>query len=195
MARRRIRLNQTKTAIQHSDTNVGNTGAGAVESFSFLETSAGARTLTGVTQATTSARDTSDVVNIGDIVKYVNLFIEIGPRDTIDAVSDRTGWCEYAIIMVKESETAVPTTQLGLKTLGDVCTKMFRNECIWTGAFPMGTTQPNSTSIVLKVPKFKQKIRLGDEWRFLLHFRSVNSASTSQIAVRFIQSVMYKAYQ
>ncbi len=194
MARRKMRLATFKVGIQHSDTNVGNTGAANVESFDFLET-ASSRTTTGATQTITQERTTGDRVNVGDIVKYVNLFIEIGPRDTIDAVSDRTGWCEYAIVMVKESETAVQTTNLGTKTLGDVCTHMFRNECIWTGAFPMGTAQPNSTSIIVKVPKFKQKIRLGDQWRFLLHFRSVNAASTSTASVRFIQSVMYKAYQ
>ncbi len=194
MARHRAGIARFKTGIQHSDTSVGNTGAADVESFTFLETE-GPRTISGLTQNVTQLRTTGDRVNIGDIVKYVNLFIEIGPRDTIDNVGDRTGWCEYAVVMVKESETAVPTTQLGTKTLGDVCTKMFRNECIWTGAFPMGTAQPNSTNLVIKVPKFKQKIRLGDQWRFLLYFRSVDAASVSTTAVRFIMSAMYKAYQ
>jgi len=195
VARRRLSIAKFKTAIQHSETSIGNTGAGAVESFSFLETQVGFRSGTGAEKTYSTERTTGDVVNIGDIIKYVNLFIEIGPRDTIETTSDRTGWCEYAILMNKESDTVVPTTQLGTQTLGNVCTNMYRNECIWTGAFPMGSTQPNSTAIVIKVPKFKQKIRIGDIWRLVLHFRSVSAASTSTTAVRFIMSAMYKAYQ
>ncbi len=195
MARRRLSIAKFKTGIQHAETSVGNTGAGAVESFSFLETSGGPRATGGAEKTITASRTTGDVVNVGDVVKYVNLFIEAGPRPTIEDPNDRTGWIEYAIVMVKESETAVAVTNLGTLTLANVCTNMFRNECIWTGAFPIGTAQPNSTSIVVKVPRFKQKIRLGDEWRLIMHFRAVDAAAVGTTAVRFIMSAMYKAYQ
>ncbi len=195
MARHRAAIGKFKTGIQHSQTSVGNTGANTVESFSFLETSGGPRSLGGATTTITASRTTGDIVNVGDIVKYVNLFLQAGGRLDTDLQEDRTGWMEYAIIMVKESEAPVAVTNLGLQTLGDVTTKMFRNECIWTGAFPVGRDQPNSVSLQIKVPKFKQKIRLGDEWRFVFHFRAVDAASTSSIAVRFIASTIYKAYQ
>ncbi len=191
---RRIGIAKFKTAVQHSVTSVGNTGAAAVESFSFLETDVGARTVAGAVQNIKGKATTGDIINVGDIVKYVNLFIECGSRPTIEDPDDRTGWCEYAVVMVKELETAVPTTNLGTSTLGDVCTKMFRNECMWTGAFPIGLAQPNSTAITIKVPKFKQKLRIGDEWRLLLHFRAVDAASVSTTAIRFIMSAMYKSY-
>lgn len=187
-------IGRFKTAVQHAETSVGNTGAATVESFSFLETDVGARTTGGAEQVIQAEASTGDVVTVGTVVKYVNLFIECGPRSTIEADDDRTGWCEYAVLMNKESDNPIPTANLGTKTLGNVCTNMYRNECIWTGAFPMGTLQPNSTQLVIKVPKFKQTICVGDIWRLVLHFRSVSSTSVSTTAVRFIMSAMYKAY-
>ncbi len=192
---RRPRLAQTKTAIQHSRTNVQNTGAGTVDSSTVLQTSGGARSTGGATTAITDDRTTGERVNVGDIVKYLNIFIQCSPRTDIDLESDRTGWLEYALVMVKQSEGVVPITNLGLQTLGDVTTKMFRNECIWTGNFPVGTNQPNSISLHIKVPKFKQKIRLGDDWRLVTYFRAFSSTSVSTVAVRLIASYIYKAYQ
>ncbi len=191
--RRKMRISSIRTGIQHSDTRIGNTGAATIESFDFVETQAGGRTVSGATQTTTANRDTAQICNIGDVIKFVNLFIEAGPRLT--DVDDHTGWLEYAVVMVKDTETTVPTTQLGLFTLGDVCTKMFRNECIWTGAFPVGDKQPNNVSIPLKVPEFKQKLRIGDQWRLIMHFRSVDAGSVATAAVRFVASTIYKAYQ
>ncbi len=195
MARRRIRISQVRTGIQHSKTSVGNTGAATVESFQLLETSGGARSLGGATTNITDTRTTGEVCNVGDVIKYINIFLEAGGRLDTDLQEDRTGWMEYAVIMVKESESPVLVANLAGQTLGDVCTKMYRNECIWTGAFPIGRDQPNNMALAVKVPKFKQKLRLGDEWRLAFHFRAVDAASTSVIAIRFIASTMYKAYQ
>ncbi len=195
MARRRMAISKFRTGIQHSATSVGNTGANTVESFSFCETAGGARSLGGATTTITAQRTTGDECNVGDVIKYVNLFLQAAGRTDTDLDKDRVGWMEYAVVMVKESEAPVLITNLGLETLGDVCTKMFRNECIWTGMFPVGKDQPNMISLQIKVPKFKQKLRLGDEWRFIFHFRSFDAGSTSSIAVRFIASTIYKAYQ
>ncbi len=195
MARRRIRLSAIKVAVQHAETNIANAGnAAAPATFNVLETETGARTVTGAEQTTKDSSTTGEVCNIGDIVKYINLFIQAGPRPDVDAVVDRTGWMEWALLMVKESDTTVPTTSTGTLTLGNICTNMFRNECIFTGCMPVGNTQPNYLAINIKVPKFKQKIRIGDEWRFMSMFRSVLSTSTSVATVRVIKSCMYKAY-
>ncbi len=193
MVFRRRRQLIGKTGIQHSATQIGNTGPAAIESFDFCETEAGGRTLSGIVQNVTEKRTTGTECNIGDTIKYVNLFIQAGPRLT--DVDDHTGWLEYAVVMVKQTEATVPTSQLGTTTLGDVCTKMFRNECIWTGAFPVGDKQPNNIALVIKVPKSKQRLRIGDQWRLIIHFRSVDAASVATASVRFIMSCIYKGYQ
>lgn len=192
--RRKPRLASIKTAIQHSDTQVANIGGASTPTeMVILATETGNRTTSGATQTTKSFADTSALVQIGDIVKYVNLFIEAGARSSVSQI-DSSGFLEWALIMVKESETALPITQLGTKTLGDVATKMYRNETIYTGNIPIGLAQPNGTSITIKVPKFKQKIRIGDEWRFVCYFRDLQVTSVGTDSVRLITSCMYKSY-
>ncbi len=156
MARRRVKLATYKTGIQHADSILSNVGeASTVGNFTVLDTSAGARDLTGGSITIKSSATTARVVNVGDIIKYVNLFIQCGPRADQGTDQDRTGWLEWAFVCVKESETQVPVTDLGILTIGTICTNMFRNECIYTGNIPVGGTQPNSASIVIKIPKFK----------------------------------------
>ncbi len=196
MARhRRMGVTRTKVGITHADTNLLNQGSGsAPASFNVLETDAGARTLTGATQVIQDNADTGEVCRVGDIVKYVNLFLEIGPRNEIGTDQDRTGWLEWAFCCVKESETAVPITNVGTQTLATICKNMFRGECIFTGAVPVGTQQPNTMSIQIKIPKGKSSIHIGDEWRFITWFRSVSSTAAGTGNVRVIKSFMYKAY-
>ncbi len=195
MARHRMGVSRFKTGIQHADTKLLNAGSGSIpDTFEILETEGGLRSVTGATQTIQDSASTGEVVRTGDIVKYVNLFVEVAPRVDMATNIDRTGFVEWALVMVKESETTVPITATGTQTLGVICTNMFRNECIFTGAFPIGNQQPNMATIAIKVPKFKQKIRLGDEWRFITLFRSASSTSTDTIGLRFIKSFMYKTY-
>ncbi len=183
-----------KTSIAHADTNISNAGSGQTPaSTNVLETSGGARTLTGSPQVITDERSTGELCNVGDIVKYVNLFIGAGPREA-SPVADRQGWLEWAFICVKESETAVPITDVGTMTLGTICRNMFRNECIYTGMMPIGRDQSNTMEMHIKIPKFKQKITLGDEWRFVTWFRSTLATSTENAAIRLVKSWMYKSY-
>ncbi len=185
---------RTKVAIQHADSFILNSGgAQAPSSLTVLETETGARTLTGGSITTKSSATTARIVNIGDIVKYVNLFIECGPRAT-ESSDEKGGWLEWAFVCVKESETALPITDMGIITLGTAATGMYRNECIFTGAFPVGTTQPNYLEIKIKIPKFKQNIRIGDQWRFVTFFRPTISTATQSDAVRLMKSFMYKSY-
>ncbi len=184
---------RTKRSVQHGDTLLSNIGSGSVPTtFEVLETEGGARTLTGASQTIQSSASTGEVVRVGDTVKYINLFFEIAAR-AITAATD-VGWLEWAFVCVKESETTVPITTVGTQTLGIICTNMFRNECIFTGCIPVGLNQSNCTTIKLKIPKFKQVIRLGDEWRFVCYFRSNNSADVQTASHRLVQSFMYKTY-
>ncbi len=184
-----------KQGIQHAGTVVDNIGGGsAPQEQIVLKTEAGARNVTGANQDYSAERDTGNKVNAGDIVKYINLFLEVGTR-SIAGDDDNAGWLEWALCCVKESETNVPITTLGVQTLGVVCTNMFRNECIYTGMVPIGITQPNSIPIMIKIPKSKNTIRIGDEWRFITYFRDLKVTSTGLSGIRIIKSFMYKGYQ
>ncbi len=193
MARRRSLLLATAVGVQKSGTLLANVGPANVHSHVVL-TTANARTTTGAAQFIQDSITTDNECNAGATVKYINLFIQTAPRQSISTEEQRVGWLEYAFVLVKESDTVVPTTQLGVSTLGDVCTKMFRNECIWTGNIPIGETQSNSLALKIKILKFKQKIRIGDEWRFICHFRSSLSTSTQTATNRLLTSFLYKVY-
>ncbi len=195
MARRRVGITRFKTGIQHARTKLVNSGSGSIsDTFEVLETSGGARSLTGTGITIKESATTGEVINVGDIVKYINLFVETGPRNNQGVAQDRTGWLEWAFVCVKESETTVPITTVGTETLGVICTNMFRNECIFTGSIPQGVDIPNYAEIKIKIPKFKQKIRLGDEWRFITYFRAVSSSATGVVETRQVKSFMFKSY-
>ncbi len=183
--------------MQHAGTVVGNAGGGAIPAEQvILKTAAGARNVTGANQDVTTERDTGNKCNIMDCVKYVNLFIQVGSRDGQGSnEDDRQGWLEWAFVCVKETETNVPITTLGVQTLGVVCTNMFRNECIYTGCIPVGTKQPNSIPIQIKIPSTKQFLKIGDEWRFITYFRDLRATATETASVRLIKSFIYKGYQ
>ncbi len=195
MARRRMAITRSLSSVQHSGSQIDNTGSGSVpETLEFMETQGGARTTSGSEQNITNLRTTGETCNVGDIVKYVNLFIQAGGRDGIETDADRVGWLEYAIVLKRSADASIPITQLGVDTLGTVATRMYVNECIWTGNFPVGVAQPNSVSLQIKIPKTKQKIHLGDVWVLNMFFRSTSSTSTSTAAVRLWSSYMYKSY-
>ncbi len=195
VARRRMAITKFKVGIQHADTKLLNSGSGSVpDTFEIMETEGGIRSLTGATQTIQDSASTGEVCRVGDIIKYVNLFIETGPRNNQGVAQDRNGWLEWAFVCVKESETTVPITTIGTQTLGVICTNMFRNECIYTGCIPHGVDIPNYAEIKIKIPKFKQKIRLGDEWRFITYFRATSSTASGTVETRQVKSFMYKTY-
>ncbi len=188
-------ISRFKTGIQHCDTNITTHGGGTVPGpTNVLETEGGPRSTTGAEKTIKDFSTTGEVCNVGDIVKYVNLFIESSPRSTATTPAESMGHIEWAFIMVKESEDPVSISNVGTLTLGCICTNQYRNECIYTGSFPIGLTQSNSMTAVIKVPKFKQKIRLGDEWRFIHWFRSWDSTNDDLNNVKTVKSFMYKAY-
>ncbi len=186
---------RTKTGIQHAGTLLDNIGPASVPTtFEVLETETGTRTTTGASQITKDSASTAEVVNIGDTVKYINLFIQCCAREGIGSSAEETGWLEWAFVQVKELEATLPITSLGTLTLGTVATNMYRNECIYTGMFPINRNGANVEKITIKVPRFKQKIRIGDEWRLIAAVRSSNSADMNTASYRLIMSFMYKGY-
>ncbi len=181
-----------KRAVKHSGTLIDNIGQGSnAISQVILKTGGGPRSTDGAPMTIQSFASTDDDCKTADQVKFVNLNIECAGRTNQGTDNDRIGWLEWAFICVRENETQVPATRLGVQNLGDICTNMYRGECIYTGALPMGRDQPVVGVIQLKIPKTKQNIKLGDEWRFITFFRSHDSSSTSTIAVRLIKSYNY----
>lgn len=195
--RRRLSLMQrTSVPVQHSDTLIATHGGGSAPTeFVVLNTSVGARTTTGADQVIQSQSTTAEAVQVGSITKYINLFIETTPRpSSADADAGKIGFLEWAFVCVKETETTLPITQLGTKTLGDVATKMYRNECVLTGFFPVGLNQSNGTSIKIKIPSTKSRIRIGDEWRLYVYFRDSVVTSATTDSVRSTLSTIFKNY-
>jgi len=189
--RRRLRI-PLKAKVKHSGTLIDNIGQGSnAVKLVILKTSGGPRSTTGAPQTIQSLASTDDDCRTADVCKLVNLHIQVGPRTDQGSEIDRVGWLEWAFVLVRENETEVPSTRLGVQTLGDICTNMYRGECIFTGNIPVGVRQPASAEIILKIPKSKRKIKLGDEWRFITFFRSVSSASVNQIAIRIVKSYNY----
>jgi len=197
VARKRLRLSQTKSRVQHADTLLSTIGpATAPTVHVVLDTEAGARTLTGGAQTVQVGMGTNEEVNIGSIVKNINLQIQCGMRPVeADDDDEANGFMEWALMMVKESEAPILTTNLGTLTLGVVANHMYRNECIFTGFVPIGKQQPNGVNISIKVPRFKQKITFGDQWRFVCFFRDLKVTAVDTDTVRLLTSCIYNSWQ
>ncbi len=192
----RIRLYQTTNPVKHSDTAILTSGsASAPTETIILNLDAGARTLTGATQNIQANATTDNTCMVGSTVKYVNIRIQTAARPTESGADDRRiGWYEYALVMVKETEAPMLITNIGTTTVADMGTKMYRNECIWTGAIPCSDSVPNTVDLKIKVPKFKQKLKLGDEWRLYTYYRDVLATGTGTTQLRAIITTQFISY-
>jgi len=194
--RRRIkRQTMGKDAIKKSSTAIIVFGQGStVSSHQVIVTNTGGRDLSGATQTVKQEQSTDSTCEIGDIIKYLNICMAVGPRADAGMEDDNNGWLEYAIIKHKEVKQNITSTQLGLHSLMDVCTKAFRGDCIWTGCLPIGQQQPNSLDIKIKIPKIFTKMQIGSELEILYHFRSVNSADVRTNSHKLVSTAQYKCY-
>ncbi len=195
--RRKSLMQKVRTGYKHSDTLVHTIGSASAPSLhNIMDTASGPRSVDGAHQDFAIESLTDETCQVGGIVKYINLILQccVRPNETSGAANNNVGWIEWAVVMVKETETQAPITQLGTQTLGDICTAMYRNECIYTGAIPCGDTLPTVQNIALKVPRSKQRIRIGDEWRLYLYYRDVSSTAMGTDTARVISSVNFKEY-
>ncbi len=195
--RRRIkRQTLGKDPIKHSATAIGNIGQGTnVGKFQIVTVPT--RDTAGNVQTIQSESNTSTICQVSDIVKYVNICVGVANRNqTPDPVGvDDQGWLEYALIHTKEAaQEVVPSTNLGTKTLGDICTKMFRGDCLFTGCVPIGTIQAITLDLKFKIPAARAKLKLGSDLSFLTFFRAVESTDVRTDNIRLVQSCIYKCY-
>jgi len=174
-----------KDPIKKSLTNVATIGpSSAITDVSLI--SVPGRSSDGGNVTIRDSQGINSLCNVGDIIKYVNIRIQSGPTDETPE-DDTSGWIEWAIVKFKEGKVTVPTTNIGILTLGDICTKMFRGDCCLTGAMPIGGDQPSVQDIVFK-------IQLASELVIFLAFRSTNAASVATNLNRLIVSANYKDY-
>ncbi len=185
-------------SVKHSDTDILTIGSASIPTeIIILDLEGGARTTDGSTKDIASHFNTASECQVGAIVKYINLFIQAGvrPAQASAGGNNNLGWIEWALVMCKRTETTMPITNVGVKTIGDIATKMYRNECIYTGLFPISRSNSNAQSISIKVPKFKTKLVDGDEWRLYVYYRDLLSTAVGTDTCRAIVSRNFKSYQ
>jgi len=192
--RRKRRMLQGKAYEKHSDTKVFTIGPGTtpVSEFIIRDTQVGARDEAGSDDTIQLGRSYGEECNIGDICKYVSIHIQVGPRTINQNIN--TGWLEWAFCIHKQSDLPPANTNLGTRTLGNICTTYLREECIYTGAIPIGATQPSVAEINLKIPKKKQMLRSGDHWVLYIHPRTISVTETGTTDFRVITSMNFKNY-
>lgn len=150
---------------------------------------------TGGVEVIRENQNTSTTVNVGDIVKYVHFIIQCGARDQSQQEDDNNnGWIEWAVVYQQETPASMQTTNTGVKNLGMIAMAQFRGDCLLTGQFPIGTTQPLTQEIMIKIPKDRVKIQIGSGLYLFTIFRSVNSTDLRTDSHRMIQSCFYKNY-
>lgn len=194
--RGRIPVRKIRGYLKHAETYIGNLGpASAPVGLELLVTEGGARTVDGSQVTFTDFRDTGETVNVGDIVKYINIFLQAGPKAEVTAGDNiSTGWLEYAVVCTREDEPVIPITNMGTETLGVVANRMFPQSCLRSGFISLGGTQANGVELHLKIPPKLQKIRQGYQWKVWLYFRSSSSTATGTDKVKYVASMIYKGY-
>lgn len=198
MRHRRVkRLTAYKTPVKHSSTLVDNTGPGVGSYFGHViyETDIGIRSQAGNVQTIKDTATTGRTINVGDIVKYVNCCLECSPRGVDSTnVKDDAGWLEWALVFQKERDVKPTVANIGVATLGDICSKFYREDCLMTGCFPVGSKQSMSVDLKFKLPLKCCKIRLGYVITLLCYTRGSNSTDTRTDSFRLIASSHFKCY-
>ncbi len=182
-----------KTYEKHSDTKLHKIGPATVGvPFQIIrDTEQGDRSEAGDTDTIQLGRGNNEECNQGDICKYVNIHLECMPTLSSDFA---TAVVEWAFVKMKASDPRPLKTNLGTNTLGDVMTKYLRNQCIYTGAVPIGQFQASVQEIALKIPKFMWRLTTGDQWIIFLNIRSSVTTDMASDSVLVMSSFNYKNY-
>ncbi len=190
---RRRRLRAVLAQEKHSGTKVHTIGPATttIPEHIMRDTQVGARDPAGGNDTIQLGRSFEEECNIGDICKYINIHIQAGPRLVNASNVANNGWIEWAFACHKESDTAPANTNLGTQTLGNIITTYLRQDCIYTGAIPVGGSQPSMAEISLKIPKSKQALRVGDQWVLYIAARTVSATETGTTDFRVITSFNY----
>ncbi len=197
MRRRRIRIATLKDAIKKADTLVANIGQGSTPTvFIIANTDVGARLSTGAAQTIRQDQTTSNILNVGDVVKYINVCIEVASRNITggEPTAQDNGWLEWALVCQQENHQNMASTSVGTLTLGNVASNQYRRNCLYTGCIPVGSRQPNSVDMKFKIPPKFQKFLIGQTLSLFVFFRSTLTTDVRTDSTRVILSTIYKAY-
>ena len=192
-----MRLTMGKAPVKHASTLVDNTGQGVATIFGHViyETNVGIRLTSGAVQTIKDSETTERLVMVGSIIKYVNICLECSPRGANPtADNDNAGWLEWAVVWQQERNVDPTVANLGVATLGTVCSHVYRENCLLTGCFPLGTKQAMSQDIKIKLPQKCCKVKMGDQLQILCFVRTSSSTDTRTDSHRLIASSMFKAY-
>ncbi len=184
-------------AIKHSSTLVDNTGpaVGTFFSHEIFVTNVGARLTSGGIQVIQDQATTENICQVGDVIKYVNICLECSPRGALPTNElDNAGWLEWAVVWQQERNVLPTTANIGVATLGVIASHVYRENCLLTGCFPIGTKQAMSQDIKIKLPKKCTRLKMGDVLQVICFIRTSNSADLRTDSHRLIASSMYKAY-
>ncbi len=195
--RRKIkRLTMGKDPVKHSHTVVTLQGNGSVVNvLGLIQTGAGDRSTDGAAKAIQQGSNTGKIVAVSDIIKYVNIILQGAvTAEGNNGNTSTQGWVEWAVVFRNETLVTVPTTNIGVQTLGDICSQMFRGDCLMSGQFPVSVNQPNVERIMLKLPKKANKWAIGSQLVLYTIFRDADTADLQTDTVKVVKSVHFKVY-
>ncbi len=194
--RRYVRVTRGKVPVKHSSALVGNQGqGGAIFDHIIFDTTVGIRNVSGASQTIKDTATTENECNVGDIIKYVNICLQCSPRGanpTND--NDNAGWLEWAVIYSKERTTNITSANLGVATMGVVCSHSLREDCLMTGCFPIGTKQAMAQDLHIKIPQRMCRLKIGSILRILCHIRTSSSTDVRTDSHRLMVSSHFKCY-
>ncbi len=191
------RATMGKVPVKHASTLVANIGQGDGSIFGHLifDTKVGGRALAGGVQTLQESVTTEETCQVSDVVKYVNICLECSPRGTIPTDElDNAGWLEWAVVWQRERDATPTTANLGVLTLGCVCSHVYRENSFMSGCFPVGTKQSMAVDIKIKIPKRCSRLRMGDTLKIFCFFRSSSSSDVRTDSHRLVASSHFKAY-
>ncbi len=186
-----------KVPIKHGSSLIANTGPGAGSLFihNIFKTDVGERLSQGAPQVIKKEAQTDEVCEVGDQIKYVNLCIECGPRGADSTnIKDDSGWLEWGVIWQREEDADLGVANIGIESLGVLLGRMYRENAVYSGCFPIGSRQAMSVDIKLKIPKRMCALKMGDKLKLFCYTRSTSSTDTRTDSFRILASSMFKAY-
>ncbi len=186
-----------KTPVKHASSLIDNTGpgVGSVFAHTIYETDVGVRPTSGGVKTIKADANTGRIINVGDIVKYVNCCLECSPRGADSTnIKDDSGWLEWALVWQSEAVQNVAVTNLGVQSLGVCATNFYRENCLMTGCFPVGSRQSMSQDLKFKLPDKCCKIRMGFILKLYCYLRGSSSTDTRTDSNRLLVSSNFKCY-
>ncbi len=139
--------------------------------------------------------DTAKIVSPNSIIKYINIRFQSGLRD----VAPRSpGFVEYAVVIFEEQQSlptldAIITAGMGTQTVGDLCTNLYRGNCIWQGAFAISEQVPGVLDLKIKIPNKWCKMKRG---MYIMLVKGAHTVDVSDVTTDFrtFLQVNYKCY-